>query len=87
METPLEDPISLAIVSRAEAILDAVIESCQQARDHLRNRDHIAAIGALAGAGDRVQYCTAVLSVLRDIEPSLNQPSIPFNPEKGGENP
>jgi hypothetical protein len=85
MESPQSDPIREAILARARAGLTEASERCAEALQHLHNRDHVAALGALAGLDERVRYVSTILSVLRDLEAAQRQPSIEFDRQKGGE--
>lgn len=72
-----------AVLTKALAGVEEAQQRCQEAAEHLHAGQYLGAIGALAGLEERVRYVSTILSVLRDIEPALNQPSIPFNREKG----
>lgn len=78
------DPTAEAILRKAEAELNEAKQRCQEATGHLRNREHVAAIGALAGLDDRVRNVSTMLTVLRDAQAAVDQPSIDFN-QNGGE--
>ncbi len=84
MEKPRPDPITEAILSRAEAGVNEAKQRCEEASEHLRTREYVAAIGALAGLDERVRYVSTILTVLRDIQPALDRSSIEFN-QNGGE--
>ena len=78
------DPTAEAILRRAEAALSEAKQRCEEATEHLRNHEHVAALGALDGLDDRVRYVSTMLTVLRDAQATLDQTSIDFN-QNGGE--
>ena len=79
MIQPQPDPTAEAILDRALAGVEEAKQRCEEAAEHLRNREHLAAIGALAGLDERVRYVSIILTLLHDIQPTLIQSQIDFN--------
>lgn len=73
------DPTAEAILSRAEAGLAEAKQRCEEANEHLRSREYVAAIGALAGLDERVRYVSTILMLLRDVQAALDQARMEFN--------
>lgn len=78
------DPTGEAILHRAQEGADEARQRCEEATEHLRIGDYVAALGAMVALDERVRYVSSMLIVLRDIQPALDQSRIEFN-QNGGE--
>lgn len=66
-EEPKSDRTREAIFARAQAGLKQIQRRCSEALEHLQHHEPVAALGALDGIDNRMQYVLTLLTILRDL--------------------
>ena len=79
----MQQPFKAAVMTKASKAVEESLARLRDVQQHLQSGDELAALGAVAGLSERVQYVETLLTVLRDIEAVLDQHSIEFQEEKG----
>jgi hypothetical protein len=63
------DPIKEAVLARATTTVNETVATLAEVQQYLAAGEELAALGALAGIGERLQYVETLLTVLRDLQP------------------
>ena len=79
----MPQPFQAAVMAKASKTVEESLARLLDVQQHLQSGDELAALGAVAGLSERVQYVETLLTVLRDVQTLLNQSSIQFQEEKG----
>jgi len=64
----VNDSVRQSILDRARSGSDEVLLRLQEVSEHLADGSELAALGALSGLSERLQYVEVLLTVLRDLE-------------------
>jgi len=64
----VNDLIRASIFDRASSGVNEVLLQLEEVSKHLTDGEDLAALGALQGLSERLQYVEVLLTVLRDIE-------------------
>jgi len=64
----MTDSFREAVMSKALAGVDEVKLRFDEIAQHLKNNDLLAAMDAIAGLANRIEYVETVLTLLRDLE-------------------
>jgi hypothetical protein len=79
----MQQPLKAAAMTKASKTIEESLARLRDVQQHLQSGDELAALGAVAGVAERVQYVETLLMVLRDVQALANQSSIEFQDEKG----
>ena len=66
---PMQDATQTALKAKAVATIDEALSRLREVQEHLGANEELAALGALSGIGQRLQYVETLLTVLRDVQP------------------
>ncbi len=70
----MNDSIRASIFDRATSGVNEVLLQLEEVSQHLTDGEDLAALGALSGLSERLQYVEVLLTVLRDIESKRPMP-------------
>jgi hypothetical protein len=64
----LKDSIRTTVVAKVSSGLGEVSHRLSEVAKHLINGEDLAALGAISGLSERIQYIETLLTVMRDLQ-------------------